>query len=146
MKIRARVSNEGGRNDVSLSTNDNVHSIDIPAKTGGKGSQANGGELLFLALATCYCNDIYREASARGITVLGVDVEVDGEFGSAGEPARNIKYRVRLKARGATEQQARELLKHTDTVAEIHNTLRKGVEVRLDVQQVEIIETAVSDN
>ena len=27
--------------------------------------QAPRGELLFLALATCYCNDIYREADIR---------------------------------------------------------------------------------
>jgi organic hydroperoxide reductase OsmC/OhrA len=140
MKISARIANEAGRNDVSLSTNDRVHSIDIPAKADGRGSTANGGELLFLALATCYCNDIYREASAKGVDVVGVEVEVDGEFGSAGEPARSISYRAKIKTRGATEQQVTELLEHTDTVAEIHNTLRKGIDVRLAEKQIELVE------
>ena len=140
MKIHARISNEGGRNDVSLSTNDNVHSIDIPAKTGGPGSAANGGELLFLALATCYCNDVYREASAKGIDVAGVEVEVNGEFASRGEPARNVTYRAKLKVRRATEQQAMELLELTDTVAEVHNTLRKGIDVRLIGRHVEVVD------
>ncbi len=31
----------------------------IAAKAGAAGSSVNGGELLFLALATYYCNDLY---------------------------------------------------------------------------------------
>lgn len=139
MKISARINNEGGRNEVSLWTNDNVQSIEIAAKADGRGSRANGGELLFLALATCYCNDIYREASAKGVDVVGVEVEVEGEFGAAGEPARNISYRANIRARGASEEQVTELLEHTDRVAEIHNTLRKGVEVRLARRQIEVV-------
>jgi organic hydroperoxide reductase OsmC/OhrA len=30
------------------------HSLETPPRSGGFGSNANGGELLFLALATCY--------------------------------------------------------------------------------------------
>ena len=140
MKISARIRNEGGRNDVSLSTNESGHSIDIPAKPDGRGSKANGGELLFLALASCYCNDVYREAAARGVDVLGIEVEVDGEFGSPGEPARNISYRAKVKVRGATEQETIELLKHTDTVAEVHNTLRKGIDIRFVGKEIELLE------
>jgi organic hydroperoxide reductase OsmC/OhrA len=63
MKISAKVQNSEGQHHVILRTNDNVHSLTIPPKPAGFGSSANGGELLFLALATCYCNDIYREAA-----------------------------------------------------------------------------------
>ena len=76
MRISARVQNSQGQHQVSLTTNDTVHSLSIPPKPTGFGSSANGGELLFLALATCYCNDIYREAAKRGIEVVGVEVEV----------------------------------------------------------------------
>jgi hypothetical protein len=38
--------------------------LGIPAKAEGSSSSLNEGELLFLALATCYCNDIYREATS----------------------------------------------------------------------------------
>jgi len=130
MKISARVQNSEGQHQVTLSTNENVHSIDIPPKPAGFGSSANGGELLFLALATCYCNDIYREAAKRGIKVERVEVEVDGDFGAEGEPARNVTYRAAVTAQ-ASEQQVRELMKHTDQVAEIQNTLRVGLPVTL---------------
>ena len=60
MEIRARVENSYDEHRVTLSTNGNTHSITIPPKASGFGSSANGGELPFLALATCYCNDIYR--------------------------------------------------------------------------------------
>jgi hypothetical protein len=35
------------------------HSLAIPPNAIGFGSRANGGE--FLALATCYCSDVYRQ-------------------------------------------------------------------------------------
>jgi organic hydroperoxide reductase OsmC/OhrA len=131
MKIEARIRNTPDVNEITLRTNDRTHTIDIPRKADGPGSDVNGGELLFLALATCYCNDIYREAAKRGIAVHEVDVAVEGEFGAEGEGARRIVYRPRVKA-AATEGELRALLLHTDGVAEIHNTLRAGVPVILE--------------
>jgi organic hydroperoxide reductase OsmC/OhrA len=130
MKISATVQNSAGQHHVTLRTNDNVHSIAIPPKPTGFGSSANGGELLFLALATCYCNDIYREAAKRGLKVEGVEVEVAGEFGADGEPARNVTYRAKVTA-PASEADIRELMRQTDRVAEIQNTLRQGIPVTL---------------
>src|SRR5512143_3537348 len=123
MKISAKVQNGAGKHLVTLRTNENVHNLIIPPKPTGFGSSANGGELLFLALATCYCNDIYREAAKRGLKVEQVEVEVEGEFGAEGEPARNVSYRAKVTAQ-ASETQIRELMSHTDRVAEIQNTLR----------------------
>jgi len=76
MKISARVENSKDNHQIMLQTNDNAHSIVIPPKPTGYGSSANGGELLFLALASCYCNDIYREAAKRNINVERVEVNV----------------------------------------------------------------------
>jgi uncharacterized OsmC-like protein len=98
---------------------------------GGSGSSANGGELLFLALATCFCNDIYREAKRRGIDVEGVQVEVTGEFGGEGEGAREIRYSASVDA-NAPRDEVLALMQHTDTVAEIHKTLRGGAAVVLE--------------
>jgi len=130
MKIVSRIKNSKGQQEVTLQTSDNQHSLPIPARSSGPGSSVNGGELLFLALATCYCNDIYREAAKRGITVESVAVEVEGEFGAEGEPARNVTYRARVAARGA-ENQIRDLMVYTDTVTEIQNTLRTAASVTL---------------
>src|SRR6186997_3383063 len=131
MRISARVQNREGQHHVALRTDDHVHNLAIPPKPTGFGSSANGGELLFLALATCYCNDIYREAAKLGIAVEQVDVEVEGEFGGPGEPGSGVRYNARVGA-NASEDEIRELMRLTDTVAEIQNTLRVVTPVTLD--------------
>lgn len=136
MKITAQVQNGHGDNIVMLRTDDHAHGLRIPARKGGGGSSVSGGELLFLALATCYCNDIYREAAKLKIRIESVEVDVSGDFGGEGEPAQNISYRAKVTTQ-ADEAQVRELVKHTDTVAEIQNTVRAGTPVVLcDIQVV----------
>jgi organic hydroperoxide reductase OsmC/OhrA len=131
LTISAQVKNTQGSHDVMLKTNNMEHSITIPPRSSGFGSSANGGELLFLALATCYCNDIYREAARRNMTVHSVQVEVSGEFGdSPGSPAQNVTYKATVEVE-ASEADIRALMQHTDTVAEIQNTLRGGTNVTL---------------
>jgi organic hydroperoxide reductase OsmC/OhrA len=130
MLIEASVDNAPGRHTVVLTTSGRAHSLAIPPRAAGNGSSANGGELLCLALATCYCNDIYREAQPRGIEVVRVEVAADAEFGGPGEGARRMTYRVSVHAR-ATEAEIRSLIVHTDAVAEVQNTLRRGMPVTL---------------
>ena len=137
MKITARVENSKDNHQVILQTNENAHSIVIPPKSTGHGSSANGGELLFLALATCYCNDIYREAAKRNINVERVEVHVEGEFGAEGEPAKNVTYQAKVFAQTSGDK-VREIMKFTDTVAEIQNTLRIGTPVVLS--QIEVVQ------
>jgi organic hydroperoxide reductase OsmC/OhrA len=140
VKIRARVQNSDGEHHATLTTNGETHSIAIPPRASGFGSSANGGELLFLALATCYCNDIYREAARRGITVAQVEVDVEGQFDAAGEPATQVTYRARVVAH-APEAEIRDLMQRTDTLAEIQNTLRVQTPVTLD--QIEAVTVEV---
>ena len=138
MKISVRVENSKDNHQITLQTNGNVHSIAIPPKPTGYGSSANGGELLFLALASCYCNDIYREAAKRNIKVERVEVEVKGDFGAEGKPATNVVYHAKVFA-DASEDEVRELMKFTDTVAEIQNTLRiKTPVVLTEIEAVKI--------
>ena len=131
MIISATVINEGKQHRTVVRTGNKDQQVAISAKAEGSGSSVNGGELLFLALATCYCNDIYREAKERGLQVSSVEVEVTGTFGSKGEPAENIRYRAAVKSNAGREQ-VLQLMRHTDSVAEIHNTLRRGTPVLLD--------------
>src|ERR1044072_3361290 len=104
MKISARVENSKDNHQVTLQTNDNTHSIVIPPKSSGYGSSANGGELLFLALASCYCNDLYREAAKRNIKVERVEVEVKGDFGGEGDPSTNVTYHAKVFADAAEDE------------------------------------------
>ena len=130
MIISARLINEPGRHTVSLNTAGNEKSLTIPPRPEGSGSSVNGGELLFLALATCYCNDLYREARKRNIVLSQVEVAVSGEFNADGEGARNITYSASVTS-NASEEEVAELMRHTDAVAEIHNTLRASTPVLL---------------
>jgi uncharacterized OsmC-like protein len=122
MKFSATVQNSSGSHQSLLKAGEKEQSINIPPRPKG-GSSVSGGQLLLLALATCYCNDIYREAGKRNITIESVEVEADCYFEAEGKPATNFIYRARVKA-DVSEEAARELLKQTDTVAEIQNTLR----------------------
>jgi len=131
MKIAARVSNSVSGHTLEVETDGRKQSIAIAPKTAGRGSSVNGGELLFAALATCFCNDLYREAAKRAIEVREVNVEVTGTFGNPGDPGRNVTYRVRVDA-DAPQETIDDLIRTTDTVTEIQNTLRAGCAVRLE--------------
>jgi uncharacterized OsmC-like protein len=131
VKFSARIHNQPNDHQVSLRVGEREQSLSIASKPSG-GSSVSGGELLFLALATCYCNDIYREAAKMNITVENVEVEVEGDFEAEGKPASNIVYRAKVDA-NASEEQIRQLMMHTDAVAEIQNTLRLGVPVKMEL-------------
>jgi uncharacterized OsmC-like protein len=105
-------------------------SIDRAAASGGLGIGFNGGELLLLAVGACYCNDLFREAERMNIDVKSAHIEVEADW--RGEPARahNLCLSVRVEGR-APQDKIEELIRHTDKVAEIPNSLRYGTEVRL---------------
>lgn len=130
MEITAIVRNSAAGHAVSVRTGDNVQALAIPAKAAAPGSAVNGGEFLLLALATCYCNDLYREAARLGIAVDVVEVEAAAVFPGIGLAATDIRYRVRVDS-PADAATVAELIRQTDAVAEVHNTLRAGVPVTL---------------
>ena len=84
----------------------------------------------FFAPTTCHCNDIYREASKRGLRVERAEVEVEGDFGAEGEPAKHATYRAKVTAH-ASGSEIHDLMAHTDRVAEVHNALRAANPVTL---------------
>lgn len=129
MRISACVTNGHGRHRVVLRTADAEHTIDIAPKASGTGSATNGGEFLMLALATCYCNDLYREAARLGVALDSVEVRAEADFDGIGLAARNVRYQARVQSPASPDAIAR-LLRETDAVAEVHNTLRQGVPVQ----------------
>jgi organic hydroperoxide reductase OsmC/OhrA len=138
MHITAHVINREASYTANLKSGEREHILSIPTKPDGQGSLANGGELLLLALATCYCNDLYREARRQGLIIDAVEVEVMGEYTGEGEPVGSLRYRATAWTTSAKEK-VFEVMTHTDTVAEIHNTLRKAAEIQLI--QCEVKET-----
>ena len=131
MKFSASVHNSPVSHKTLLKAGGKEQTINISPKP-NDGSSVSGAELLLLALATCYCNDVYRKAGKRNIMIENVEVEVDCDFEAEGKPATNIRYRARVKTK-ASEADVRELLKQTDAVAEIQNTLRAQTLVLLEL-------------
>jgi organic hydroperoxide reductase OsmC/OhrA len=129
MEITAFVSNSAINHEVAVRTGPSRQSLSIPPMATGKGSGVNGGEFLMLALATCYCNDLYREAERLGVPAERVEVEATAEFPGIGLAATNIRYRATVSSPASASEIAR-LLRETDAVAEVHNTIRAGVPVQ----------------
>ncbi len=130
MTTTAKVENHRDHHTVIVQTNNTAQPLTIPPKSTGLGSAVNGGELLCLALATCFCNDLYREAQKRNIQLTKVAVEAAAEFGAEGEAGYNIRYRAEVEGDAPAEVLA-DLVRHTDRVAEVQHTLRAGVNVML---------------
>jgi len=104
--------------------------IDRAQAAGGLGIGFSGGELLLLAIGACYTNDLYREAARKDLALKSVEVEVGGDWGGDPVRAQNVTFSVKVEA-NASEKEIRELIGHTDRVAEVHNSLRMGTEVVL---------------
>ena len=104
--------------------------IDRAKDAGGLGLGFNGGELLLLAIGGCYSNDIFREAAKRGFDVKNVQVIVIADWGGEPVRAQNVSFDVVVEA-DATEADIVELIRHTDQVAEIPNSLRMGTDVKI---------------
>ena len=130
VRIAARVHNTRRDHRVEVTTAGHTQDIPIAAKAGGFGSAVNGGEFLMLALATCYCNDLYREAARLNVAIDSVEVEAHADFEGVGLAATNIAYRARVVS-SASEAEIEALLRQTDAVAEVHNTVRAGASVSL---------------
>src|SRR5215471_8927917 len=96
--------------------------IDRSKEAGGEGLGFNGGDLLLLAIGGCYSNDVFREASDRGMTVHAVEVRVTADWGGEPVRAQNVAFSVKVEA-DASAADILDLIRHTDCVAEIPNSL-----------------------
>jgi putative redox protein len=104
--------------------------VDRPADAGGRGVGFNGGQLLYLAIGGCVSNDLFREASARGISLTSVRVVVRGDFSGVPAVSDDVLYEIEV-AGDAPRAQLEELVSHVDAIAEIPNSLRRGTPVKL---------------
>lgn len=130
MEICAIVRNSGALHEAHVRTGAVTQSLAISSRTAGSGSAVSGGEFLMLALATCYCNDLYREAERLRVPLNGVEVVASAQFPGVGLAATDIRYRAKVSS-PASAAAISQLLRKTDAVAEVHNTIRAGASVEL---------------
>ena len=109
--------------------------VDRPTAAGGGGLGFNGGQLLYMSIAACWSNDLYREAATMGIDLDGVEITVDGDFPSRGSGSTPITVDVIVRSE-APEAKVRELIAEVERVAEIPRAIREGppIEVRATVE------------
>ena len=116
MDITAIVVSSPAGHEVTVRTGADSQSLAVPAKAAGTGSAVNGGEFLMLALATCYCNDLYREAARLDVSITSVRVEATAHFPGIGLAATDIRYRATVDSTSSPEAVAA-LIRETDAVA-----------------------------
>jgi uncharacterized OsmC-like protein len=104
--------------------------VDRPADGGGRGVGFNGGQLLYLAIAGCVSNDLFREARNDGIELERVRITVHGDFDGDPAVSTDVTYDVEVSG-GATREQLEALVAKVDAIAEIPNSLRRGTPVEL---------------
>lgn len=135
--MTAHVRNGGDEHLAEVATGDGpARAVAIPPREDRPGPGISGGELLLLALATCYGNDVYREAAKRDLPIDAVEVTAEADFPAPGSPASAVRYSARVTS-PAPESEVRALLLYTDTVAEIQATLR--VSIPVEVGNLEVV-------
>jgi uncharacterized OsmC-like protein len=104
--------------------------VDRPTEGGGGGRGLNGGQLLYLVVAGCISNDLFREAWAAALELGSVPVRVGGDF--VGDPTVSDEIRYEGEVAGdAPEDRLQALVDQVDEIAEIPSSLRQGTRVRL---------------
>ena len=130
MRIEVETNNVNGKVSALGSAGPFTLVVDRPVEGGGAGLGFNGGQLLYLAVAGCISNDLFRDARAAGIELSSVRVKVSGDF--VGEPAVSEEIRYEVEVSGdAPDEQLRALIDSVDEIAEIPNSLRQGTRVSL---------------
>src|SRR5690348_6395712 len=101
MEISARIRSAPDGHALQVSSAGRVQSLPVSGKSEGRGSSVNGGELLMAAVATCYCNDLYREADRLGIGISACEVTATARFDGVGLAATSITYAARVESRAS---------------------------------------------
>lgn len=109
---------------------------DRPTAAGGGGLGFSGGQLLYLSIAACWSNDLYREAATMGIELHGVEITVDGEFPARGSGSTPITVDVTVRS-SAPPARIRELIAQVEGIAEIPRAIRDAtpIEVNASVER-----------
>ena len=130
MKISASLKSNYNHHDIVVMTDETAKEMQISPQPTGFRSSVSGAELLLLSLATGFCNDFYREAAKRNMAISGLEVVFTGEFGEEGEQGTDFTYWAHFLS-DEPSSEIEDLIQYTDRIAQIHNTLRKGVSIAL---------------
>ncbi len=110
--------------------------IGRPEGVGGDGLGYKGGQVLVLAVGTCFYNNLYYAADERGIKIRNVEIEVTSEWTKEPKVSSGISVSVKVEAE-ADLAEIQELINYVDRVSTVSNSLRQGTTVSIgDVQAI----------
>lgn len=120
-----------------------AHIVDEPPQLLGDDTAPNPTEALLAALGSCVAVGIQANAIARGWTVNGIEIELEGDINITSvwgtgdlSPKPLGLTAVRIKARvdidGASAAELDELIAHAATWSPVLNTVRNPVPVKVE--------------
>jgi uncharacterized OsmC-like protein len=142
--VRARTVAEGQRfRHLNYVRNLPAHVIDEPPQLLGDDTAPNPTEALLAALGSCVAVGIQANAVARGFTVHGIALDLEGDINITSvwgtgdlSPKPLGLTAVRIKATldidGATDAELAELLAHAAKWSPVLNTIRNPVPVSVE--------------
>lgn len=142
--VRCRTVAEGRRfRHLNYVRNLPAHIIDEPPQLLGDDTAPNPTEALLAALGSCVAVGIQANAVARGYTVRGIEIELEGDINITSvwgtgdlSPKPLGLTAVRIKARldidGASDAELNELVEHAAKWSPVLNTVRNPVPVTVE--------------
>jgi uncharacterized OsmC-like protein len=110
-------------------------------EVGGDGLGYSGGQVLVLAVGTCFYNNLYNAADERGIKIQSVELEVTSGWTEEPKVSSGIEVSAKVEAE-ASAAEIVELIQHAGRVSTVSNTVRKGTTVTMgNVQAVSATRT-----
>ncbi|MGH3040296.1 MAG: OsmC family protein [Gaiellaceae bacterium] len=131
-----------GAEDESRQAGFTLHGDEPPVLL-GRDQGPNAVELLLASLGFCYSVGYVANAAARGIELEGMEYELEGDidlrnFLGISDEERpgftEIRARARIKARGATEAELRELCTYVQETSPVRDVLANSVPVTTSIE------------
>jgi len=108
------------------------HSLTVDRPAGvarGEGLGFNGGQLLALAIGGCFCNDLHYVATAEGVELYALSVEVTLEL--SGEPLIATAARMTVSATAAEGVDVAAIVAKAKADSTVSNSLARGLPVEV---------------
>lgn len=116
---------------------------DEPPVLLGQNRGPNAVELLLASLGSCYAVGYVANAAARGIEIEAMEYDVEGDFdvhrflgldGGQRPGFTEIRAHARVKARGASDAELKDLCQYVQDTSPVRDTLVNGVAVKTTIE------------
>jgi len=131
-QVNVRIHSQQGIDTEIVGLGKGKLTADRNPKVGTPGGMGfGGGEILCLAVGTCYYNNLRREANHRNIELVLIEIEVTADWDDPSPIASEIRIKPKIESQ-ASQDEIESLLEYAIQVSSVANTISHTVPVRLD--------------